>query len=150
MPHVVHYPPRQVRIYPQWSPSLPKHVQELVREVYAAVHAECHCLAVMGARSVVDIMLTEVLGDIGGFEQKLSEAVNAGFLTTAQRQCITAAVEAGHAASHRGFRPNPGAVFDVLDIVEHALRDRYVLHETSNRLGKIIPPRSPGGNRHGA
>jgi hypothetical protein len=33
-------------------------------------------------------------------------------------------------------------LFDVLDVVEHALKDRYVVAEASRRLEKSVPPRN--------
>jgi hypothetical protein len=135
------YPPRASRAQPEWALQLPQSFQALVAEIYTALNAECRSLAAMGARTLVDLMLTDMLGDIGGFEAKLKQAVATGLLADGQRQTISAAVEAGHAVSHRGFVPSVAQLFDVLEIVEHALRDRYIVAETSRRLGKSVPPR---------
>ena len=91
--------------------------------------------------ALVDEMLSDLVGDVGGFTAKLSEAVKNGLLTETQRHTI-AAVEAGNAVSHRGYRPTAQQVFDVLEIVEHALRDRYVIGGTSIRLAASVPLRA--------
>jgi hypothetical protein len=98
----------------------------------------------MGTRTLVDMMLNALVGDIGGFSAKLNEAVSRGMLTPTQRQTVGAAVEAGNAATHRGFRPTHEQVLDALDIVEHALCDNFVMGAASNRLAASIPPRSKG------
>lgn len=93
----------------------------------------------MGMRTVVDKMLNDLVGDFGGFAKKLNEAVKNGYLTEKQKQTIVAAVEIGHAASHRGYHPTTDQVIDVLDIVEHALVDGYVIGQASARLNASIP-----------
>ena len=51
-----------------------------------------------------------------------------------QHDVIADAVDAGHAASHRGFVPTFEQLKDVLVIVEYALKDRYVTQQASDRL----------------
>ncbi len=98
----------------------------------------------MGTRALIDTMLNNLVGDIGGFNQKLDQAVKNGLLTDKQKQTIEAAIDAGHAASHRGFRPTAEQVSDVLDIVEHTLIGSYILALTSSRLAAAVPPRAKG------
>lgn len=136
-----HYPPRHFRSLPQWSFQLPGQFQELIQEIYTAFYAECLSLAAMGTRTLIDLMLLEMLGDVGGFEAKLEEAVRQGLLTKEKIDTISSAVEAGHAASHRGYRPTKEQFDDVLEIVEHALKERYVLQGASRRLNGIVPKR---------
>ena len=143
-PRETHYPPLQSRSVPKWARQLPTAFHDLVREVYVALNAQCPCLSTMGTRALVDEMLSDLVGDVGGFAVKLAEAVKNGLLTEKQRHTIEAAVEAGHAVSHRGYRPTDQQVFDTLDIVEHALMDRYVIGDTSIRLAASVPPRAKG------
>ncbi|MBC8876614.1 MAG: DUF4145 domain-containing protein [Planctomycetes bacterium] len=140
-PREVHYPPRENRPLPSWCQQLSDELKELIGEIYLALRADCLSLAVMGARTVVDKLLTEKLGDAGGFAGKLREAVAEGLLTSDQKEIIAAAVEVGHAASHRGYRPSQQQVSDVLDIVEHSLQSWYVLQDTSQRLSQSVPRR---------
>jgi hypothetical protein len=137
-PRETHYPAVESRRLPKWALQLPDEFQELFREIYKALNAECPCLSTMGVRALIDQMLNDRVGDVGGFAMKLGEAVKNGLLTDAQRQMIEAAVEAGHAASHRGFRPTSQQLSDALDIAEHALMSGYVLGRTSSRQGERI------------
>ena len=140
-PRCAYYPPRQPRCLPRWYADLSGELQGLIREIYVALSAECPTLAVMGARTLVDKLLAEKLGDVGGFVQKLDTAVARGVLTKEAAEIIAAAVEVGHAASHRGYAPTQEQVFDVLDIVEHSLQASYVLQDKSKRLIASVPPR---------
>lgn len=144
-PRETHYPARQIRQLPKWYAEMPPQCQDLLREVYMAMHTDCITLSAMGTRTLLDVMLLEMLGDIGGFEQKLREAVSKGIFTDVQKDTIYAAVDAGNAASHRGFKPTESQLSDVLDIVEHALMGHYVLAASSGRLKNEVPPRGSRG-----
>jgi len=144
-PRETHYPARQARRMPGWSMKLPQQCQDLVREIYTAMHSDCVMLSAMGTRTLLDVMLLEMLGDIGGFGTKLQEAVSRGFFTANQRDSIRAAVEVGHAAIHRGFKPTESQLSVVLDIVEHTLMGHYVLAGSSGRLSREVPVREGRG-----
>ena len=144
-PRETHYPARQIRQMPKWSGETSPQCQHLLREVYIAMHSDCLALSAMGTRTILDVMLLEMLGDIGGFETKLKGAVTEGFFTTVQKDTISAAVDAGSAASHRGFTPTESQLSDVLDIVEHTLMGHYVLAASSGRLKSEVPPRGSRG-----
>jgi len=58
-----------------------------------------------GLRGVTAKDLTDKLGDIGGFAQKLDEAEKNGWVTPAHRKVLETAVDAGNAAAHRRYRP---------------------------------------------
>jgi len=144
-PREIHYPARQIRKMPKWCGQTSAQCQDLIREVYMAMHSDCMTLSAMGTRSLLDIMLKDMLGDIGSFQKKLQEAVKQGFFTNVQKDTIHAAVDAGSAASHRGFRPTESQLSAVLDIVEHALMGHYVLAASSGRLKNEVPPRGSRG-----
>jgi hypothetical protein len=142
----IHFPAPQVRNIPKWTAQLPEEIHNLVGEVYKALNADCPRLLTMGTRAIVDGMLNNLIGDIGNFQDKLSKAVDGGHLTIEQRKVIDAAVQVGHAASHRGFQPSIQQLTDVLDIVEHVLVDRYVIGKASIRLSASTPSRRKGGS----
>src|ERR1043165_8480659 len=58
-PTVRYYPPRVARKTPKWQSDLPNELRELLDEVYLALHADSRRLALMGARTVVDMVLTD-------------------------------------------------------------------------------------------
>ena len=139
------YPPDRRRACPDWAQDLPADCQVLLREIYNALSVDCRSLVAMGARAIIDLMLTDMLGDIGGFAHKLKTAVANGMLDATQHGVIADAIDAGHAASHRGFVPTFEQLEDVLVIVEYALKDRYVTQKASDRLKDAVPKREKGG-----
>lgn len=135
------YPPRISRPAPQWHKHLPKDWQSLLREIYAALHANSRRLAMMGARTIVDMYMSETVGDIGGFAQKLTKLVTGGHLAMQDKEVLAVALEAGHAASHRGHLPSSSEISHVMDIVENLLQKK-ALQLSAAELKKGTPVRS--------
>jgi hypothetical protein len=146
---VTFYPPRISRQAPKWHLSLPHDWQSLLREVYAALHANSRRLAMMGARAIVDMYMNDTVGDIGGFPRKLGQLVSAGYLSLQDRNVLETALEAGHAAAHRGHIPSSDEINHVIDIVENLLQKvalegsaRALRLNTPSRLPIPLPPAS--------
>jgi hypothetical protein len=135
-----YYPPPISRQIPRWHYDLPKDIKELLKECYAALQSGSKRLAIMGARSVVEIFMNKSLGDIGGFKQKLNKLVEKGYLTRSNRDTLEAALEAGHAVVHRGHTPKADDVTLVFDIVEN-LFHALILKKESEQLKERTPIR---------
>ncbi|MEN5240314.1 MULTISPECIES: DUF4145 domain-containing protein [Pseudomonas] len=137
----VFYPARVSRKPPPWRWQLKQDWKELLHEVYTALDADSRRLAVMGARTLVDLYLTEVVGNHGTFEQRLEKIVVAGELAPSDKGTLRAALEAGNAAAHRGYKPDTADLGIVMDVVEHLLQ-KHVLRGSAKNLEKSTPPRS--------
>jgi len=140
---VAYYPPPVSRPPPMWRGKLPPHVRSLLQEVYSSLHADSRRLAVMGARTLVDMMLLEKVGDVGSFRDKLAQLETLGFVGTRSREFLAAALDAGSAAAHRGFEPEKEQLGHVMDIVENLLQAVYALESAAADLRGATPPRSP-------
>lgn len=145
-----YFPPAVSRRKPKWLSELlsfvdykePKmQIRELMSEVYSALFSGNNRLVMMGARTIVDIALTDKLGDIGGFANKLDEAERKGWITPSHRKVLATAIDAGSAAAHRGYRPEKKHLDLVLDIVEHVIQLLYVLEANAETLAKQTPKR---------
>jgi hypothetical protein len=150
---VDYFPPAVSRRTPIWISDLSwlfddtKHqLRELFREVYSAVHSGNYRLAMMGTRAIVDVALTDKLGDIGGFEKKLKVPSENGWISIAQLRPLSAAVEAGNAASHRAYKPDENQLNLVLDVVENFIHLLYVQEENAIAITKKTPTRQRKGN----
>jgi hypothetical protein len=97
----------------------------------------------MGARTLIDMLMLDKVGDVGGFEQKLLSLENNGFLSSKNRDVLSAALEVGNAASHRGHAPSPSEVSAVMDIVENMLQSAYVFPKVAQDLRATTPTRPP-------
>jgi hypothetical protein len=140
-----YYPPPISRQIPRWHYELPDDIRDLLKECYSDLQSGSKRLAIMGARSVVDVFMNTELGDIGGFKQKLDELVKQGYLSKQNRNTLEAALEAGHAVVHRGHIPKDEDVTLVFDIVENMLQT-LVLKKKSEQLKKRTPKRSEPNN----
>jgi hypothetical protein len=141
-----HYPPRISRPKPEWL-----HTWDLVvghddlytlfLEVYNSLYANSSRLAMTGAGAIIEVICLDKLGDIGGFEEKLGELEKRGLISSQDHEILQAAVEAGHAAIHRGHKPSIEDVKRVMNIVEHLTQSLYVLGDTAESLKQRTPPR---------
>lgn len=95
----------------------------------------------VGARTLVDMLMVEKVGDVGTFKEKLKKLVTAGFVSASNQEVLEAALDAGNAAAHRGHRPKASEVSAVMDIVESLLQAVYVLPGMAESLKKTTPPR---------
>jgi hypothetical protein len=135
-----YYPPPVSRQLPRWHEDLPDEWIELIKEVYSALHADSRRLALMGARALVDMYMNHQLGDVGGFQEKIKKLESDGLISRPNKEFLEAALEAGHAAAHRGHKAKVNEVNQVIDIVENMLQN-YVLKEAAENLKSKTPLR---------
>ncbi len=134
------YPPRVSRKIPSWLWQLPDGWRFLLREVYTALQADSKRLAMMGARALIDVYMNDTVGDKGNFIVKMQALIKENHLTEQDANVLAAALEAGHAATHRGHLPSESTISHVMDIVENLLQ-RYALRNSAASLVEAIPPR---------
>jgi len=139
---LTYYPPRIARRLPPWKDDLPLEERGLLEEVYQALQADSGRLAAMGARALIDMAILREVGDVGSFAKKLKAMETAGFLSAKNREVLTAALDVGSAASHRGHCPKAKHLQHVMDIVENLLQST-VLRKVTAELKKGTPKR-PG------
>jgi len=136
-----YYPPPVSRPKPPWKYKLPRDFGLLIDEIYAALHSNSRRLAMMGARTLVDIVLLDKVGDVGAFPRKLEQMEHQGFIGRQNREYLAAALDAGSAATHRGYQPKEEELAHVMDIVENLLQAVYVLEDAAAKLRTTTPPR---------
>jgi len=136
------YPPQVTRRRPHWLTKVPRPMVTLINQVYQALDSDSRALALMGARAVLDMVLTESVGDLGPFSAKLDALEDSGAIGTKNRKFLEAALDAGSAAGHRGYQPSTDDVGAVMDIVENLLQAVYHLDSLADQLKKSTPPRA--------
>lgn len=140
-----YFPPRVSRRKPKWLTEHPElnDYLDLFEELYTALHADSRRLAMMGARAVIDIAVTRMVGeDSGNFAKGLDALEADRRLTTEERNLIEAAFDAGSAAMHRGHQPAEEDVNTVIDIVERVVQAE-VLKKKAKDLAHATPKRPP-------
>lgn len=142
---VYFYPPPLARRIPEWHLRLVAfdgEMRELLAEIYSAMRADTRRLALMGVRTLVDMLLNDQVGPKGGFRERMDRLVDTGHISPKNRLELDAVLEAGHAAAHRGYQPSAVDLGWALDILENVLQSLYVLDEYGGELGKSTPPRA--------
>jgi len=143
-----YYPPPVSRRKPVWFDELPSDIRLVMEEVYVALQAGSRYLATVGARTVLDLLITDKIGDVGTFKDKIAKLETDKHITHPEAELIEAVTEAGNASAHRGFRPDATSLNHVMDILEAVLdkfyaaeNRQYTLALQAEELKKKIPPR---------
>lgn len=135
------FPPRVSRRQPGWLGEYESSASRgMLEEVYTALHADSRRLAMMGLRALIDEFINTTVGDQGNFAKGLDALVSNEFIARREREIIEAAVEAGHAAMHRGHQPTAEDVNVVIDIVERMIHAK-VLQAKAKVLAAATPSR---------
>jgi len=135
------YPPPAWRHPPRWRFELPEPLRELMYEIYTALQNDARRLALMGARALLDMVITDLVGDVGSFSKKLQALQERGFIGATNSQVLEAALNAGNAAIHRGHLPLARELTGVMDIVENLLQSAYHFSKVAAEL-QTIPGRN--------
>jgi hypothetical protein len=138
---VTYYPPRASRWLPKWQNSLSPDLRELLVEIYAALQAGSQRLAMMGARTVIEVAMVSKVGDHGTFPKNLQAFQDGGFVSATDREYLATALDAGSATAHRGHLPSLQELDTVIDIVENLLHSVFVLGTPTAKLKARIPIR---------
>lgn len=148
IPRVLYWPARRQREKPSWLHNpLPWAIFCLLEEIYSAVEARTFRLAAMGIRSLLERIMIERVGDQGNFIKNVDKLQEAGYLSVRQRNALDTMLEAGHAATHRGWNPSVDDINVLLDIAEHVIQVIYHHEAQASSLeGKIPRRQRPSGS----
>lgn len=140
----VKYLPRiPKRASPSWLHRVDRPISSMLREIYTAITNDANTLAVLGARTVLDRLIQDQVGDQGGFEKGLKKMKAEGNITSQQYEVLKVAVAAGHAAAHRGHRFDARQIATLMNIVEHLVELFYVVGSEAAELKAQTPARPP-------
>jgi Domain of unknown function (DUF4145) len=140
-PDIRYFPPKSSRHAPRWHYQLPSEFWPLLKEVYSSLDAGSHRLPLMGARTLVDMVVADKVGDVGSFRKKLEALGSNGYVSAQNLEVLFAALDTGSAAAHRGYAASADDLDAVMDIVENLLQAVYVLPKMAKRLKASTPPR---------
>lgn len=140
--HYTHvYPPIVSRQLPNWYRQLPIPHQELLIEVYSALHAKSYSLTLMGLRALLDTYLAKKVGDQGSFASTLEILLSRQIVTRQQHSLIAQAFDSGSAASHRGYKPDKEVVDYVINVIELLLHQEILSAQTES-VKSMVPKRA--------
>jgi len=157
--HFDHYPPFSTRVSPDWTGTQlflslkldETWIVDLLKQIYSSVGLKSYSLAAMGARAIVDAIVTAEAGDIGSFPDKLNRLIKKGMLDDMRSKVIHAAFDAGSATAHRGYELGEADLYTLLDIMESTLYAFRIKPEKDKKDAKAAetlrqntPPRKKG------
>jgi hypothetical protein len=143
---IQYFPPVVSRHPPSWRHKCPPDMWDVIDEVYRSLDANNRSLPIMGARTLIDLLMVDKVGDVGTFTEKLKKLEGLGVISSRNREVLAVALDVGNAAAHRGHVPKTDEVNAVMDIVENLLHAVYVLPKMAEDLKKTTPLR-PGKKR---
>ena len=140
-----YYPPIVSRPKPNWFDKLEPKFQDIFYEIYVALDANTRFLAAFGARTALDMLIVDKIGDVGTFKAKLTRLVKEGHINETEKELLDAVTEAGNAAAHRGYAPDEKLLNSVIDILESLFdkiyfkpdRDKELLKKAKELKNKI-------------
>lgn len=150
------YPPPMYRKEPDWiqdfvivdggsffMPPINDVIRSIFKEIYIALQNDAPQLAILGIRALLEEVMIEKVGDKGNFVANLKAFEQEGFISKKQKEVIEPVIEAGHAAMHRGFRPEKYIVSRLMDVTESIIETIYVNEMRIKGISKKIPARKP-------
>jgi hypothetical protein len=109
--------------------------------IFCVILEGFNILAAVGIRTLVDLVMTKKIGDVGDFPVKLREFKNKGFIAEQQVQFLNNTIDAGSASTHRAYRPSDTDLNILLDVAENLITTVFILPERSAKAAKSVPPR---------
>lgn len=127
--------------YPDWFNKLDDSKKALLIEIDVNLRNDLSALPMMGMRALLDNVMVERVGDIGGFEEKLKEFAKNGYVTEQHADILRTVLDAGHASMHRTYFPNADDLNTCADVIKHLLQGIYILHPKVQGLAANTPKR---------
>jgi hypothetical protein len=144
---ITYFPPRVYKRKPAWLDHFglfvgPDEIEDLLKEVYICLQNACPRSAAMSCRALLEhIFIAQNGQDLGSFAKNMDEFQRLGKMSPVQKQAITDALEAGHASTHRGFKPTHEEMTTIVSIIENLIEVLYVHQKELSNLKKRIPTR---------
>ncbi len=140
------YPPPTFRPSPSWLSDLllsniDESIEGFILEIYIALQNNAPRLAVLGIRALLETIMIDKIGDQGTFVENVNVFEKEGFISKKQKEVLEPILEAGHAAMHRGYKPNKNEVARLMDVTENIIETIYVNEQRIKGLSDKIPPK---------
>ncbi len=140
---IIHWPSPSKRSKPQWSTTLnaiDDDLGSLFADIYIGLNNDLRVLAAIGMRTAFD-RASELL-DVDpakSFREKLQELVDGGKIGLSEKDSLDVLTDAGSAAAHRGWRPSPGELDTMMNIIEGFLHRAFILDKAAATLSQNLP-----------
>lgn len=140
---VTHWPAPSKRKQPDWAGGLfivDNDLHSLFDDIYVALNSDLRALSAIGIRTAFD-RASELLGvnPAKNFAEKLTELVQIGKIGESERDTLNILIDAGSAAAHRGWKPEPRELDAMMSIIEAFLYRAFILDAEAKSLKQKVP-----------
>ena len=135
------YPPPVARAEPEWLSEVDETLKQILQECYVALQNGSRILATTGARTALEHLMLMSIGDQGSFRGNIEKFIEQGYVQSNLKQSLLDALEAGHAAAHRGYAPTDDVLSSLFDILEGIINATLILPGRASEVQKVTPPR---------
>jgi hypothetical protein len=126
---------------PEWYAKLNDVQKALITELDKSIHYGLAALPTMGLRTLVELIMLDQIEDKGSFKRNLEAFQAAGYVTKQHAALIESVVDAGHAAIHRAYFPNPSDLYVCIETVRHLMEGIYILKPKLDEVATNTPKR---------
>jgi hypothetical protein len=142
-PTTTYWPAPSRRKPPVWLVKVnDQALRGLLEEVYEALNADLRSLAAMGIRAVLDRTFEFAGADPGdNFGKKLGALETQGHIGSREKADLLIMTDAGSAAAHRGWKPEPEELDSILEATETLLQRVALQGAAAKKIKERVPPR---------
>jgi hypothetical protein len=138
-----HWPSPTRREQPIWSVSISvsdRDLGYLFEDIYGALNSDLRVPAAIAIRTALD-RASQLLGIDASktFAQKLEDLEAAGKISGDEKMTLSALIDAGNAAAHRGWRPSLADLDTMMSLLEGFLHRNFVLGDLAKQLQSRVP-----------
>ena len=146
-----YWPAPFARQRPNWLQKMEeadRNLGNLLGEMYAALDNGLSVVSAIAVRTVFD-RASELLGinPAISFQEKLNDLGSRGKISIDEEGILAVLVDAGSAAAHRGWRPEPEALNTMIDVLESFLHRSFVIGDRIAKLKAAVPAKPKRGSR---
>nr|WP_094461895.1 DUF4145 domain-containing protein [Pannonibacter phragmitetus] len=139
----VTYPRPDSKNRPIWLDSIgnvDEQLQNILDQMYTTYENKAYILTAIGLRTALD-RGTEVLGidPAKTFQEKLAELQSGGWIGSTEHDILSVIADAGNAAAHRGWMPEPKEISELLYAIEVFLQRAFLVEKKALKVRERIP-----------
>jgi len=138
---ITYWPAPSKRSQPGWISDLQdEDLSSLLGEVYIALNNDLCVVCAIGIRTAFD-RSSELLGVDPNkhFADKLTELLTLGKIGRDEKETLDILTDAGSAAAHRGWKPEPKELNTMMNIIEAFLHRAFILPADAKKLKETVP-----------
>ncbi|MEW8332005.1 MAG: DUF4145 domain-containing protein [Candidatus Thiodiazotropha endolucinida] len=126
---------------PDWYDFLDDAQKALIWEIDWAINNELEALPTIGLRTLLETVMVDKIGDVGGFRKKVESFTKEGYVTLKMAEALNHVLDAGNASAHRAYFPSREDLITCVELVKHLMHGIYILRPSVEKVADNTPKR---------